>query len=204
MFQMGLSFKWAYIAPWNLGARFVCYAHSKPINTRNHIYEYFQNYEGLKENLKGMWFSNLISPTTFYGGMKLQIFGKNILISINYYTLPPVNSFCLEKGTLARVFQLGFTSGGTFWAKWPKTAWKLQNQHFWGKAMGYVGNRTTFWVVEDPPVPVYNQISVCSYFLIKAALKEKQFVYISWLLSEYLWGQTSFYLFDKLSFLSFH
>ena len=151
-----------------------------------------------------MWFSNLISPTTFYAGMKLQIFGKNILISINYCTLPPVNSFFLEKGTLTRVFQLGLTSGGTFWAKWPKTAWKLQNQHFWGKTMGCMGNRTTFWVVGDPPVPVYNQISACSYFLIKAALKEKEFVYISWLLSEYLCGQTSFYLFDKLSFFSFH
>ena len=45
--------------------------------------------------------------------------------------------------------------------------------------MGYMGNRTTFWVVGDPPVPVYNQIYVCSYFLIKAALKEKEFVYIS-------------------------
>ena len=43
----------------------------------------------------------------------------------------------------------GFPSGVDFcvggesgenWTKWPKTAWKLQNQHFWGKAVRGYGN----------------------------------------------------------------
>ena len=36
---------------------------------------------------------------------------------------------------------------GTFWEKWPKTAWKLQNQHFWGKTVGDMRNKLIFWVV---------------------------------------------------------
>ena len=29
---------------------------------------------------------------------------------------------------------------GSIWAKWPETAWKLQNQHFWFKTVGDMGH----------------------------------------------------------------
>ena len=35
---------------------------------------------------------------------------------------------------------------GSIWAKWLKTAWKQQNQHFWGKLMGDMGGKP-IWVV---------------------------------------------------------
>ena len=31
---------------------------------------------------------------------------------------------------------VGGRGGGVIWAKWPKTAWKLQNWHFWVKTVG--------------------------------------------------------------------
>ena len=37
---------------------------------------------------------------------------------------------------------------GTFWAKWQKTAWKLQNQHFLDKTEGGHGGKPIVWVVE--------------------------------------------------------
>ena len=36
----------------------------------------------------------------------------------------------------SEVPNLGWLVEGTIWAKWPKTAWKLQNQHFGGKIVG--------------------------------------------------------------------
>ena len=45
--------------------------------------------------------------------------------------------YYLMKG---RVSQMGLTCEGTVWAKWPKTAWKLHNQHFWDKTVGRQAN----------------------------------------------------------------
>ena len=41
------------------------------------------------------------------------------------------------------------------WVKWPKTAWKLQNQHFGDKTVGgHGGTSQIFWLVgRDPPIP---------------------------------------------------
>ena len=39
---------------------------------------------------------------------------------------------------------------GAIWATWPETAWKLQNQHFWGKTMGDMrGDKPIFRAVVD-------------------------------------------------------
>ena len=48
---------------------------------------------------------------------------------------------------------MGSTCGVTIWAIWPKTAWKLQNQHFWGKTVGgYMGGQANFLGSKgDPP-----------------------------------------------------
>ena len=53
----------------------------------------------------------------------------------------------------------GFPNGvdlwGTIWTIWPKTAWKLKNQHFRGKTLGRTwGDEPTFCIVGGiPPVP---------------------------------------------------
>ena len=39
---------------------------------------------------------------------------------------------------------MGSTCEGTVWAKWPKTAWKLHNQHFGAKQWE---DKPIFWVV---------------------------------------------------------
>ena len=46
------------------------------------------------------------------------------------------------------------TCGGTIWTKWPRTARKLQNQRFWGKAVGGdmgVGQASFLGSGVDPP-----------------------------------------------------
>ena len=45
------------------------------------------------------------------------------------------------------------TVGGTIWAKWPKTAWKLQNRYFWSKQMGARGDKPIFRDSPPPPPP---------------------------------------------------
>ena len=45
------------------------------------------------------------------------------------------------------------TVGGTIWAKWPKTAWKLQNRYFWSKQMGARGDKPIFRDSPPPPSP---------------------------------------------------
>ena len=53
---------------------------------------------------------------------------------------------------LDRISHLGLTSGGNFGAKWPKTAWKLQNQYFRSKAVGGHGRENPiFWLVGGSP-----------------------------------------------------
>ena len=54
-------------------------------------------------------------------------------------------------------FPIGFDqwADGTFQAKWPKTALKLQNQHFQSKTVekegGGLGNKPFFWLVAGFP-----------------------------------------------------
>ena len=58
---------------------------------------------------------------------------------------------------------MGSTGGGTVWAKWPKTAWILQNRHFWVKAVGgkpifFVGySPTATPSPPHPPTPVLGE-----------------------------------------------
>ena len=62
-----------------------------------------------------------------------------------------------------RVSQMGSTGGGTVWAKWPKTAWILQNRHSWVKAVGgkpifFVGySPTATPSPPHPPTPVLGE-----------------------------------------------
>ena len=67
-------------------------------------------------------------------------------VQVVYCQLIPWNLYKIVKILSLRIYSfreiawqgyLGSTNGeGTFWAKWPKTAWKLQNQHFWVKTVG--------------------------------------------------------------------
>ena len=42
----------------------------------------------------------------------------------------------------------------TVWAKWPKTAWKLQNQHVGGEVVGSTwGTSQFFRLVGEYPMP---------------------------------------------------
>ena len=62
---------------------------------------------------------------------------------------------------IAGFLKLGQLMGGKFGQKWPKTAWKLQNQHFWGKTVGGHGGEANFsgsvggggWGPRDPSPP---------------------------------------------------
>ena len=51
----------------------------------------------------------------------------------------------------AKLLDQGFPNGvdwwGAIWVKWPKTACKLQNLHFWIKTVGE-GGKQIFWIVE--------------------------------------------------------
>ena len=73
---------------------------------------------------------------------------------MNARTLHARFSLCLEMCAVAcahaRVSQLGSTSGGTIWTKWPKTASKWQNRHFWVKTVGG-GDKPIFRVVGGSP-----------------------------------------------------
>ena len=50
--------------------------------------------------------------------------------------------------------------GGKIWAKWPKTAWKLQNQHFGGKT---VRGQAMFRVVGESPTRGNPDCLACKY-----------------------------------------
>ena len=63
--------------------------------------------------------------------------------SLLLFPVPPGKTLCQAihvppsqiNFPLLRVPQMGSTDGGTIWVKWPKPAWKLQNQHFWVKTV---------------------------------------------------------------------
>ena len=73
-----------------------------------------------------------------------------------------------------RVSQIGSTGGEgeTIWAKWPKTAWKLQYQHFWVKAVGRTWGATShfswwkgFPSPPSPPPPLGGTLNVFIFFI---------------------------------------
>ena len=59
------------------------------------------------------------------------------------------------KPDVSGVSQMESICGGTVWEKWPRPAWKLQNQHLWGKTLGRWGagrgDKPFVWVVCPPP-----------------------------------------------------
>lgn len=75
-----------------------------------------------------------------YTGVKIDIRKFKLLqppeVSSNIYTcIYHQNKSGCHSCLLVSVSHLGLTNGGTFWAKSPKTTWKLQNHQFWGKTV---------------------------------------------------------------------
>ena len=77
--------------------------------------------------------------------MKQWIDSKQYILKING----------MEDKQNSRASQMRSTCEVAVWVKWPKTAWKLQNQHFGDKTVGgHGGTSQIFWLVgRDPPIP---------------------------------------------------